>query len=104
MEERIRAKAAKLDRIYDRITGCRVVIEAPHRHQNKGNTYHVRIELSVPGGELIVNRDPQIQEHEDLQVALRDAFAAAQRRLRSYANRRAPGRSHSNMRITEALL
>ena len=78
MEERIRAKAAKLDRFYDRITGCRVVIESPHKHHNKGNVFHVRIEVSVPGDELIVNRDPEKnRKHEDLGIALRDAFAAA---------------------------
>jgi ribosomal subunit interface protein len=103
IEQRIRSKAAKLDRFFDRITGCRVVVEAPHKSHNKGNTYHVRIELSVPGDELVVNRDPQDQEHEDLQIALRDAFAAAQRRLRSYVRRRNASDSRSNMRITEAL-
>lgn len=103
IDERIRSKAAKLDRMFDRITGCRVVVEAPHKHHNKGNTYHVRIELSVPGGELVVNRDPQNQEHEELAIALRDAFNAAQRQLQSYSQKRSPSQSHSGMRISEVL-
>lgn len=103
LEERIRQKAAKLDKFFDRITGCRVVVEAPHKHHLKGNTYHVRIELSVPGEEIVVNRGPQNQEHEDLGVALRDAFAAAQRQLQAYSRKRNASTSHSNMRITEVL-
>lgn len=103
IEERIRAKAAKLDRFFDRITGCRVVVEAPHKHHNKGNAYHVRIEVSVPGDELIVNRDPPNPDHEDLGVALRDAFAAAQRQLQSYAAKSNPSKSGTHMRISDTL-
>lgn len=103
MEEKIRAKAAKLDRFYDRITGCRVVVEAPHKHHNKGNSYHVRIEVSVPGDELIVNRDPPNPDHEDLGIALRDAFAAAQRQLQSFASRTNPSQSGTHRRISDQL-
>lgn len=103
MDEKIRAKAAKLDRFFDRITGCRVVVESPHNHHTKGNSYHVRIEISVPGGELVVNRDPPNPEHEDLGVALRDAFAAAQRQLQAYAAKRNASQSGSHMRISDIL-
>jgi len=89
IEERIRAKAAKLDRFYDRITGCRVVVDAPHRNRQSGNLYHVRIDLSVPGEEIVVNREPhKHQEHEELAVAIRDAFNAAQRQLQDYSRKR----------------
>ena len=103
IEARIRAKAAKLDKFFDRIVGCRVVVESPHNHHNKGNHYRVRIELTVPGGELVVDRDPESRDHEDLSVALRDAFLAAQRQLQAYAEKHNPATSHSNMRITEVL-
>jgi len=103
VEEKIRAKAAKLDRFYDRITGCRVVVEAPHKHQTKGNSYHIRIEVSVPGDELIVNRDPPNPDHEDLGVALRDAFAAAQRQVQSYAAKSNPSQSGAHRRIADQL-
>ena len=103
IDERIRAKAAKLDRFFDRITGCRVVVESPHNHHHKGNAYHVRIELSVPGDELIVNRDPPNPDHEDLGVALRDAFAAVQRQLQAYVAKRKASQSGSHMRISDVL-
>ena len=79
--EAIRQKAAKLERYYDHIMSCRVVLELAGRHQRKGKQYAVRIDLKVPGGELAVTR-----EHDaDLQVALRDAFDAARRQLEDYA-------------------
>lgn len=103
VEDRIRSKAGKLDRLFDRITGCRVVVESPHNHQVKGNTYHVCVEVKVPSETIVVNRDPQNHDHEDLGIALRDAFAAAQRQLRAYARKRSASRSRSGMRITEVL-
>jgi ribosomal subunit interface protein len=77
----IREKAEKLERYYDHIMSCRVVLELPARHQRKGKQYAVRIDLKVPGGELAITRE----HDEDLQVALRDAFDAARRRLEDYA-------------------
>lgn len=103
MEERIRGKAAKLDRMFDRITGCRVVVESPHNHHAKGNTYHVSVEATVPNDKIVVNRDPQNHDHQDLGIALRDAFSAAQRKLTAYSRRRNAGTSHSKMRISEVL-
>ena len=85
IETKIRQQAEKLNRFHDRIISCRVVVEAPHRHHRQGNIYHVRIDLTVPQGELVINRNPsQNHAHEDLYVAIRDAFAAARRRLQSY--------------------
>lgn len=103
IEERIRAKAAKLDKFYDRITGCRVVVELPHSHHQKGNAYQVRIDLTVPGAELVVNHDKPNPEHEDLGIALRDAFNAMQRQLQSFAQRSNPSQSGAHMRITDVV-
>ena len=86
---KIRGKADKLERFYDRITGCRVVVEAPHAHRHKGRIFHVRIALTVPDGELVVSRDHHDRpDHTDLYVAIRDAFDAAGRKLKAYARRR----------------
>ena len=81
-EDEIRAKAANLDTYYDGIMGCRVVVEGPGRHHRKG-PFRVRIDLSVPGAELVVDRHADV----DLYVAIRDAFDAARRRLEDYARR-----------------
>ena len=89
VEDAIREKAARLEQFCDNITSCRVLVEAPHRSQSKGQLYHVRIDLTVPGREIVVKRDPpQNTRNEDVYVAVRDAFKAAQRRLQDYVRER----------------
>ncbi|MBI3800116.1 MAG: HPF/RaiA family ribosome-associated protein [Deltaproteobacteria bacterium] len=80
VEAEIREKAARLDLYYDRIMRCRVVIEAPVGHHRQGGPYNVRIDLTVPGAELVVNH----QDAEDLSVAIRDSFDAMRRRVEDY--------------------
>jgi ribosomal subunit interface protein len=88
VEARVREKAEKLDRFYDKIMTCSVMVEAPHGHHHKGNLYHVRIDLTVPNGEIVINRDPKDNHaHEDVYVAIRDAFDAARRKLQDYARK-----------------
>jgi ribosomal subunit interface protein len=79
-EDLIREKAAKLDRIFDQIIGCRVKVDMPHRSQRSGMMYNVRIDITVPGGELIIKREPD----EDLHVAIVNSFDTAQRRIKEY--------------------
>jgi cold shock CspA family protein len=88
LEADIREKAAKLDQFYEKVMACRVMVEAPHSHHHKGNLYHIRIDLTVPGGELVVKRGPKEHHaHEDPYVAVRDAFDAARRQLQDYARK-----------------
>lgn len=83
IETLIREKAEKLDQLYDRITRCRVILEAPHRRQQKGILYNVHIEISVPGKEIVIKKEA----HEDLYVAVGNAFETAGRRLLEYTSR-----------------
>lgn len=76
----IRERVAGLEKLYDRMTGCHVVVEIPGRHQHQGKQFVVRIDMTVPGSELVVTK----QHHEDVYVALRDAFDAARRRLEDH--------------------
>ena len=88
IEENIREKAAKLDSLFDGIMGCRVIVEAPHRHHHKGTIFNVRIDLKVKHGEIVVGRDPAHDHaHEDLYVAIRDAFDVARRLLQDYVRK-----------------
>jgi cold shock CspA family protein/ribosome-associated translation inhibitor RaiA len=106
VEEWVREEARKLDEFYNRITGCRVVVELPSRRHVWGNPYHVRIDLTVPGGELVVKREPSLHSslrkiheykvlkhlelgapHRELRQAIDDAFRAMGRRLQDYARR-----------------
>lgn len=88
VEARIRDHAAKLDELYEGIVSCRVMVETSHRHHHKGRLFHIRIDLTMPGAELVVSRDPE-NDHarEDVYVAIRDAFDAARRRLQNRAQR-----------------
>lgn len=83
-EEAIRREAMKLENFADRITSCRVLVETPHRRGNEGVQYLVRIDLTLPGGELVVRRQPQ----EQLRSALQDAFDVAKRQVRDFIGRR----------------
>lgn len=82
-EEILREKASKLETFYDHIMSCRVLVEVPHRHKQHGISYNVRIDITVPGNEIVVKREP----NEDLYVAIRDSFDAARRQLQTFAGR-----------------
>jgi ribosome-associated translation inhibitor RaiA len=78
--------ADRLERAYDRIEHCAVTIEVPHRSQRQGKKFHVRIELRVPDQVIVVSRDPGVDPtHQDVFVAISDAFLAARRRLQEHA-------------------
>lgn len=83
LETYIRQKAAKLDEFFKHIMSCRVVVEMPHKHHQQGKQFNVRIDIGVPGNEIVVNRD----HSEDVYIALRDAFDAAKRQLEDYARK-----------------
>jgi ribosomal subunit interface protein len=86
LEAKIMEKSKKLERLHDRITSCRVVVEAPHRRSRKGKLYLVTVDVTVPGAELVVNTEKRHhRSHEDVYVALRDAFSAMKRQLEDYA-------------------
>ncbi len=102
----IRKEATKVDEFYNHIMGCRVVLDRPSHRRKWGIPYHVSIDLTVPGEELVVTRDPSshssIQQagekksvkhlevsapHKDLRRAIDDAFKEMGRRLQDYARR-----------------
>lgn len=89
VEAAVRERADRLDRFYEHIMSCRVVIELHHRHHHQGNLYHVRVDMKVPDTEIVASREPdEHHAHEDVYVAIRDAFNAVQRRLEDYIRRR----------------
>lgn len=92
VEQRIRDKVAGLVRFHDLITSCHVTVEAPHLHHQQGNIFSVHLDIHVPDKQLAYGRARhRDQGHEDVYVAIRDAFDAAERGLEQYARDR---RSH----------
>lgn len=81
---RIEQQLEKLCHYSDRILRCQVIVEVPHQHHEK-NPYHIRINLSVPGEELVIDRDKSGNYHDNAYIAIRDAFNAAQRKLKRFA-------------------
>lgn len=89
VEEVVRERIARLGRFCDRITSCVVVIEAPHRHGHQGRLYHVQVDISLPGAVVVSGKAKQGDHaHEDIYVALRDSFDAAQRQIEDIARKR----------------
>lgn len=85
VETVIREKAEKLDQYFEKIMTCRVTIESPHSHHHQGQIYHVTVDITVPGAELVASRSSDKNHaHEDVYVAIRDAFDAAKRQLQEY--------------------
>ena len=98
LEAHIRGKVEKLEEFFKHITSCRVVVEVPHKHHHQGKQFNVRIDIGVPGSEIVVNRD----HAEDIYVALRDAFDAAKRQLEDYARKiRGDIKTHEPRRTSE---
>ena len=98
LESHIREKANKLDEFFSHVMSCRVVVEMPHKHHHQGKQFNVRIDIGVPGSEIVVNRD----HAEDVYVALRDAFDAAKRQLEDYARKlRGDVKTHKTWKRTE---
>jgi ribosomal subunit interface protein len=90
IEASVRRHADKLLTFEARIVSCDVAIEAPHRHKLHGRHYRVRIDLAIPGGELVADRSPEPEKtHEDVYAAIDAAFGHAARRLRDRARIRA---------------
>lgn len=88
LEAKIREKASSLDRFADHIMSCRVTVEAPHQHQQQGKLFNIKVDITIPGGEIIADRHPaKHHAHEDPYVALRDAFNAARRQLEDYVRK-----------------
>ena len=83
LERYIGEQARELDRVCDRLQSCHVVAEALHRPKQQGAQFAVQLNITLPGTEVVVNR-----EHgEDVYIAVRDAFEAAGLQLKDHMRR-----------------
>jgi len=81
LEERVRESAAKLEEFHPRIVSCRVAIEESGMHHRRGRQFEVRVDVRVPGDQIVANRS----HGEDVYVAVRDAFDAMRHQLQEAA-------------------
>jgi len=84
IEAEVRKRATKLEQFCDHITSCRVTVETVGKHQHQGRRYNVHVDLTVPGGEMVIAHN---HSDEDVYVAIRDALDAAKRRLEDLVRR-----------------
>lgn len=96
LEASARKQVHKLESFAPDLMACRVSIDLEQKHQHQGRPYSVRIDLTLPGRELVVNR----VQHEDVYVALRDAFDNAKRQLEEALRKRRESRGPG---LTEAV-
>jgi len=107
VEELIHQEAAALNQYFDRITDCRVVVEAPHHHRQRGQAYHVHLDLGVPRKRIVARYEPssipevghddnakpriagqgEAPAQKDAYLAVRGAFNAARRQLIDYVDK-----------------
>src|SRR5262249_25066542 len=88
VEAYVRERAAKLETFADRITGCNVAGEAPHKHRRTRQHYRVRVDWVVPGGEIAVSRAPDENVPiQDVYAAIDQAFDRAGRQLEDHVRR-----------------
>lgn len=102
LEKSIVNRIHKLEKHFDLITSCQVIVEETHHHKHQGKLFHIRINLRVPEKELVVSHEKHDkQEHEDPYIAVRDAFNAMERQLSDYAQKlRGDVKNHSQPRFT----
>ena len=106
VEAEVITRLRKLETYYHRIMGCHVLLELLQRHHEAGNRYHVRIDLTVPGEEIVVSHEASLHatdqdihlakatkqdeadpERKHALVAVHEAFDIARRQLQDYARR-----------------
>jgi cold shock CspA family protein/ribosome-associated translation inhibitor RaiA len=89
IENLLLEKATGLERFHHHIISCRIVVEVPHKRHQQGNAYNVRIDVSVPEKEIVITRvSEDRKDHQELTIAIRDAFDAVKRQLEDYERKR----------------
>jgi ribosome-associated translation inhibitor RaiA len=92
----IRKRVAKLEKLYGRLTSCRVSVEALHRQHRTGNVHEVHIEIDAPGKRIVVSHEPHhISERHrkpTARVSIHDAFKTAEQQLKDFKAQRKEAR------------
>jgi cold shock CspA family protein len=121
LEAAVLKEAGGLERFFPRIMSCRVAIEGPKRQE--GGLFNIRIDLGLPGEELVVERNPSLhtvlQNLETLRKtkgsepgrerrcprrAIHAAFHEMRRQLQDYARRmRGPMKQRERLPVRKVI-
>ena len=97
LTDSVNKRVEKLRRYNGDIIGGRVVLDSPHNNHHKGKVYSVTLELHTPNKEVVLTQEQHDNHaHEDLYVAIRDAFNAAERQLKSVDKKHRKQAIHKN--------
>ena len=98
----VQKRLDKLERFTEEIHSLRVILESPHNHHYKGKVFHVAVEAVIPNHDILVSHDQHDKhEHEDIYIAIRDAFNALERQIKSvYEKKRHQIRALQKLRET----
>lgn len=104
-EDAVHKRLEKLERYTDEIQSLRVVLESPHNNHHKGKVFHVAVEAVIPNHDIVVNHDQHDKHaHEDLYVAIRDAFNVVERRIKEvYEKERRASRSNGKLAVNAVI-
>lgn len=83
LENLIKEKVNALEKFCGTLTSCRVAVEKPNTTVRNGNPYRVRIDITVPGHEVVVSKEQgQNEKSDQIPSVIREAFEAAKKQLR----------------------
>jgi cold shock CspA family protein/ribosome-associated translation inhibitor RaiA len=88
IEGLIREHVGRLEKLYPHLVGCRVSVEMLHKQHRNGNVPEVHIAIRVPGREIAISREPhrakQRRAAPNIHTSVKDAFRAAEKRLKDF--------------------
>jgi ribosomal subunit interface protein len=88
VEDYVRRRAAKLETFSNRITRCHVTIEALSGRHDHSQPYRVRVELKMPGAELVVGDHSKTRPvTQDVYAVIDDTFDDAGRVVQEHVQR-----------------
>lgn len=84
LEDVINHQVERLDKAVDGVISCRIALERPHKHPERGSGYRVLVIVRLPPThEVVVKRDStQGELHDALPAIVKEAFEAATRQCR----------------------
>lgn len=87
-EAEIRRRADHMERYFDHIVFCKVTVEKPNNRRAHGDHFDIHIRIGVPGPDIIISNEAKPgHNHEDPYIIIRDAFDAAERKLKKHADK-----------------
>lgn len=104
VEDYIRERAGKLDKMCDHLMSCRVVVEGAQHHHHTGNPWRVRVEVTMPPKkDLVADKEGTVADpHVQLRPIIRKAFEAMEKQIKKEtARQRGDVKSHD---VTNALV